>query len=183
MTMSVNTLEDDINGLKKYVEHFPDFPKPGILYKDVLSLLNSGDGIKLLDKILKQIALQLYGKVDCIAMCETRGFLFSPMIALHLNIPCIPVSKKGHLPGPVTEYSYVLEYGEDTLEIQLNSIKKGQRVLLVDDFLATGGTLAAASKLIKKCGGEIVQGLVLMEKLELEGRKLLDFPVISLLSD
>lgn len=80
--------------------------------RDVLSLYNSGDGIKLLDKILKQIALQLYGKIDCIAMCETRGFLFSPMIALHLNVPCIPVSKKGNLPGPVTEYSYVLEYGE-----------------------------------------------------------------------
>lgn len=81
-------------------------------FRDVLSLLNSGDGIQLLNKILKQIAFQLQDKIDCIAMCETRGFMFGPMLALHLNVPCIPVSKKGNLPGPVIELSYALEYGE-----------------------------------------------------------------------
>jgi len=181
--MTTNLLDVNTDGLKSYVEHFPDFPKPGILYKDVLSLLNNIDGIKLLDNILKQIALQLSGKIDCIAMLETRGYLFGPMIALHLNVPCIPVAKKGNLPGPTNELSYVLEYGEDTLAVQLNSVKKGQRILIVDDFLATGGTLEAASKLIREVGGVIVQGLVLMEKLELEGRKRLDYPMLSLLSD
>lgn len=83
-----------------------------IFCRDVLPLLNCGDGIQLLDKIMKQIALQLHGKIDCIAMCETRGFMFGPMLALHLNVPCIPVSKKGNLPGPVIQLSYALEYGE-----------------------------------------------------------------------
>lgn len=82
------------------------------LCRDILSLLNYGEGIQLLDKILKQIAHQFQGKIDCIAMCETRGFMIGPMLALHLNIPCIPVSKKGNLPGPVVELAYVLEYGE-----------------------------------------------------------------------
>uniref|UniRef100_A0A2S2NA80 Adenine phosphoribosyltransferase n=1 Tax=Schizaphis graminum TaxID=13262 RepID=A0A2S2NA80_SCHGA len=179
---STNTLEDNIKTLHQYIEHFPDFPKPGILYKDVLSVLNHGDGIKLLEKILKQISTHLRGKVDCIAMLETRGFIFGPILSLHLNVPCIPVSKKGNLPGPVIELPYILEYGEDILTVQLNSIIKGQKIFIVDDFLATGGTLEAASKLIKKAGGEVVQGLVLMEKCELEGRKRLDFPIISLIS-
>ncbi|NP_001280379.1 Adenine phosphoribosyltransferase-like [Acyrthosiphon pisum] len=176
-------LEDNINMLQQYVEYFPDFPKPGILYKDVLSLLSHIDGIKLLEKILKQISDQLRGKVDCIAMLETRGFIFAPILALQLNVPCIPVSKKGNLPGPVIEMSYILEYGEGILTVQLNSITKGQKIFIVDDFLATGGTLEAASKLIEKAGGEIIQGLVLMEKLELEGRKRLNFPMISLMSE
>lgn len=77
-----------------------------------MDVLNDGDGIRLLDKILKQISLQLHGKVDCIAMMETRGFIIAPMLALHLNVPCIPISKKGNLPGPVIELSYTLEYGE-----------------------------------------------------------------------
>ncbi|XP_060868752.1 adenine phosphoribosyltransferase-like [Metopolophium dirhodum] len=182
MTSTI-TLEDNILMLQQYVEYFPDFPKPGILYKDVLSLLSHSDGIKLLEKILKQISDQLRGKVDCIAMLETRGFIFAPILALQLNVPCIPVSKKGNLPGPVIEMSYILEYGEDILTVQLNSITKGQKIFIVDDFLATGGTLEAASKLIEKAGGEIVQGLVLMEKLELEGRKRLNFPMISLMSE
>ncbi|XP_022180361.1 adenine phosphoribosyltransferase-like isoform X1 [Myzus persicae] len=180
---STNTLEDNIKMLEKYVEYFPDFPKPGILYKDILSLLSHSDGIKLLETILKQIANEMRGKVDCIAMLETRGFIFAPMLALHLNIPCIPVSKKGNLPGPVIEMSYILEYGEDILTVQSNSIIKGQKIFIVDDFLATGGTLEAATKLIQKAGGEVVQGLVLMEKLELEGRKRLNFPMISLMSE
>ncbi|VVC37766.1 Hypothetical protein CINCED_3A019543 [Cinara cedri] len=139
--------------------------------------------MQLLEKILKQISLQLMGKIDCVAMLETRGYIIGPIIALQLSVPCIPVSKKGNLPGTLIEQSYTLEYGEDILTIQLNSIKKGQRILLVDDFLATGGTLKAASNLIKKSGGDIVQGLVLMEKCDLEGRKRLDFPIISLISD
>ncbi|XP_025425794.1 uncharacterized protein LOC112694517 [Sipha flava] len=181
--MSTNTLEDNINNLKNYIEYFPDFPKPGILYKDILSVFNSADGIQLMDRILKQISFNFHGKIDCIAMLESRGYMIAPILALELNVPCIPVSKKGSLPGPVIELSYVLEYGEDSLELQLNSIKKGQRILLVDDFLATGGTLEAASRLIKKCGGEVVHGFVLMEKLELNGRNKLDFPIVSILSE
>ncbi|XP_025208967.1 adenine phosphoribosyltransferase-like [Melanaphis sacchari] len=180
---STNSLEDNIKNLEQYIEYFSDFPKPGILYKDILSLFNHSDGIKLLEIILKQISIQLRGKVDCIAMLETRGFMFGPILSLHLNVPCIPVSKKGNLPGPVIEWPYILEYGEDILTVQLNSIKKGQKIFLVDDFLATGGTLEAASKLIEKAGGEVVQGLVLMEKCELEGRKRLNFPMIALISD
>ncbi|KAL4121524.1 hypothetical protein QTP88_014018 [Uroleucon formosanum] len=181
MTLTI-TLEDDVNMLQQYIEYFPDFPKPGIHYKDILSLLSHSDGIKLLEKILKQISDQLRGKVDCIAMLETRGFIFAPILALHLNVPCIPVSKKGNLPGDVIEMSYILEYGEDILTLQSNNIIKGQKIIIVDNYLATGGTLEAASKLIKKAGGEIVQGLVLMEKLELEGRKRLDYPIVSLMS-
>ncbi|KAF0772827.1 Uncharacterized protein FWK35_00009857 [Aphis craccivora] len=180
---STNTLEDNIKMLEQYIEYFPDFPKPGILYKDVLSVLSHSDGLKLLEVILKQISIKLRGKVDCIAMLETRGFIFAPILSLHLNVPCIPVSKKGNLPGPVIEFPYILEYGEDILTLQLNSITKGQKIFIVDDFLATGGTLEAATRLIEKAGGEVVQGLVLMEKLELEGRKRLNFPVISLLSE
>ncbi|XP_050522804.1 adenine phosphoribosyltransferase-like isoform X2 [Daktulosphaira vitifoliae] len=179
----INSFKDDVKELLEFVQYFPDFPKPGILYKDVLSAFNSAEGVNLISRVLQNYAESLRGKVDCVAMLESRGFLLGPIIALHLNIPCVPVCKKGNLPNPVFELSYSLEYGEDTVVIQLGSVQKGNRIVVVDDFLATGGTLQAATTLLKNAGGIVVECFVLMEKLELKGREKLDCHITCLVSE
>ncbi|XP_050440932.1 uncharacterized protein LOC126845934 [Adelges cooleyi] len=180
-TSPLNTQEE--NELRQYVKSFPEFPKPGIIYDDWAPVFSSSIGVSLINKLLKKYAETLRGKVDCVVMLESRGFLIGPIIALHLNVPCIPVCKKGNLPNPVIELSYSLEYGKDTIVIQPDSVKKGDRLVVVDDFLATGGTLKAATTLLTKVGGVVVEYFVVMEKLFLEGRKKLEFPVICFISD
>ncbi|XP_050522805.1 adenine phosphoribosyltransferase-like [Daktulosphaira vitifoliae] len=177
--MAVTSLEEDIACLKGYIKSYPDFPIPGIVYKDIFSVLNNCDGFQLLNKILKKYALDLKGTIDCVAMLEARGFLLGTLMALYLNVPCVPVRKKGKLPGRVAQLEYILEYGKDVLEVQLDAIKEGQRTLIIDDLLATGGTLRASIELLKKTGAKVVQALVIMELCDLEGRKKLDIPVKS----
>ncbi|XP_050440937.1 adenine phosphoribosyltransferase-like [Adelges cooleyi] len=171
--------EEDIACLKSYIKSYPDFPIPGILYRDIFSVLKSNDGLQLLNKILKNYAVELNGKIDCVAMLEARGFLLGTLMAVHLNVPCVPIRKKGKLPGRVEQLEYTLEYGKDVLEVQLDGIQAGQRVLIIDDLLATGGTLKAAIELLQKAGAQATQALVVIELCDLEGRKKVDIPVKS----
>lgn len=119
--------------------------------------------------------------IECVAALDARGFLFGPILALELKVPFVPIRKKGKLPGEVLSQSYKLEYGQDTLQLQSNSIKAGQRVIIVDDLLATGGSMNAACSLIKKVGAVVVECLVVMELLALKGRDNISDPVHSLI--
>ncbi|VEN56118.1 unnamed protein product [Callosobruchus maculatus] len=119
--------------------------------------------------------------VECVAGLEARGFLFGPLISLELNVPFVPIRKKGKLPGNLLSVCYSKEYGQDVLEVQENAIKPGKRVLLVDDLLATGGSLLASYHLVKKAGAQVAASLVIIELEPLKGRDTLPTDVISLI--
>ncbi|VVC37764.1 Hypothetical protein CINCED_3A013781 [Cinara cedri] len=137
--MALSSIEEDSLALKSYIKSYPDFPLPGILFRDIFNVFNNVDGLQLLNNILKKYAVELCGKVDCVAMLEARGFLLGPLMALHLNVPCVPVRKKGKLPGKVAQLEYTLEYAKDILEVQIEVFKEKKRILVIDDLLATGG--------------------------------------------
>ena len=158
--------------LKEYIRSIPDFPEKGIIFRDVTSILMDADGLKL---AIDELAKCLEGMdFDVIAGAESRGFLFGMPLAYKLNKPIALVRKKGKLPCETIEQEYELEYGTATLEMHTDSIKKGQRVVVVDDLIATGGTLKATCELVEKLGGEVVSIVALMELCGLEGRKKLD---------
>jgi adenine phosphoribosyltransferase len=166
--------------LKKLIREIPDFPKPGILFYDITTLLKDRLGFaQLIDALSEQY---LTKKVDLVLGMEARGFIFGPAVAYRLNAGFIPVRKPGKLPAATAKYDYALEYGTNTLEIHTDAIKKGQRVIIVDDLLATGGTAEATTKLAASCGAEIV-GLGFVVELDfLHGReKLSGYDVFSLL--
>ena len=143
----------DIN-LKSYIRDIPDFPKPGILFRDITPLLASPQGFRsAIDQLCDPFRAQ---QVDIIVGAEARGFIFAPPIAMELGVGFAPVRKLGKLPGETHAFSYELEYGEDSLEIHVDGVAPGQRVLVVDDLLATGGTVEACCKLIEKAGAKIV---------------------------
>ena len=157
--------------LKKCVRVIEDFPKEGISFKDITTLLQDGEALKY---TIDQIAEDLKDKnVDIVVGPEARGFLMGTPVAYGLGIGFVPVRKPGKLPSEVESYDYGLEYGKDTLEIHKDAIKPGQRVAIVDDLLATGGTMGAAAKLIEKLGGEVVSMQFLIELEELNGRDIL----------
>ena len=165
-----------------YVRTIPDFPEPGIMFRDITSVLQDADGLHLaIDEMQK-----LCGNpddFDVIAGTESRGFIFGMPIAYNLHKPLVLVRKKGKLPWKTTSVDYDLEYGKATLEIHIDAIKPGQKCLLVDDLLATGGTVKAGADLIEKLGGEVAGVLVLIELAGLEGRKKLEgFRVDSVLT-
>ena len=159
--------------LKDSIREIKDFPKPGIGFKDITTLLSNGEAFKFaVDEII----------ADVIVGPEARGFLMGTPVAYGMGIGFVPVRKPGKLPGEVEKYEYGLEYGTDTLEIHKDSIKPGQRVAIVDDLLATGGTMEAAAKLIEKLGGEVVSMQFLIELEELKGaEKLSNYHVNSLI--
>jgi adenine phosphoribosyltransferase len=166
--------------LKKLIREVPDFPKPGILFYDITTLLKDKLGFaQLIDALSEQY---LTKKVDLVLGMEARGFIFGPAVAYRLNAGFIPVRKPGKLPAATAKHDYALEYGTNTLEIHTDAIKKGQRVIIVDDLLATGGTAEATTKLAASCGAEIV-GLGFVVELDfLHGReKLSGYDVFSLL--
>ena len=140
--------------LKALVRTVPDYPKPGILFYDITTLLKDPTGFATLTDAMA--AHWLERKVDLVLGIEARGFIFGPALAYRLNAGFVPVRKPRKLPAPVVSVSYDLEYGSDTLEIHLDAIQPGQRVLLVDDLLATGGTMEATLKLVRRLGGEPV---------------------------
>jgi len=177
--MANTSIEEDALALKSFVKSYPDFPLPGIMFRDIFHVFQNTDGLHLLNNILKKYAIDLAGKIDCVAMLEARGFLLGTLMALHLNVPCVPVRKKGKLPGKVAQFEYTLEYAKDVLEVQLGVLKEGTRVLIIDDLLATGGTLNAAVHLLKKTGAVVTQAVVIMELCDLEGRKKTDIPIKS----
>ena len=166
--------------LKKLIREVPDFPKPGILFYDITTLLKDKKGfVQLIDALS---APYLGKKVDVVLGMEARGFIFGPAVAYKLGAGFVPVRKPGKLPSATTKFDYALEYGTNTLEIHSDAIEKGQRALIVDDLLATGGTAEATTKLAKSCGAEIV-GLGFVVELDfLHGReKLKGHDVFSLL--
>jgi adenine phosphoribosyltransferase len=166
--------------LKKLIREIPDFPKKGILFYDITTLLKDKAGFAtLIDKLSEHYIAQ---KIDLVLGMEARGFIFAPALAYRLNAGFVPVRKKGKLPAECVRFDYALEYGENTLEMLKDAIQRGQRVLIVDDLLATGGTAEATAKLASSLGGEIA-GLGFVVELEfLKGReRLKEYDVMSLL--
>lgn len=152
--------------IKKSIREIPDFPKPGISFKDITPILQDPN---LVEEIVLAFIEQIDFEVDVICAVESRGFFFGLLLANRLKLPFVPIRKEGKLPGDTVNYSYSLEYGTATVEIQQGSIKKGQRVLIHDDLLATGGTIHASAQLVKSQGG-IVSGLSFLVALNfLEG--------------
>ena len=167
--------------IDKYVTSIPDFPEPGIIFRDVTSVLNDPQGLKLAVDSL--CALTQGVEYDAIVGLEARGFLFGMPMAYLLNKPFIPIRKKGKLPRETVEISYELEYGSATIEVHKEDVKPGMRVILVDDLLATGGTLAAAAKLVESLGAEVEKVVCLLELQGLNGRQRLQgYPVASVLA-
>ena len=151
--------------LEEYVRSIPDFPEPGIIFRDVTSILQDADGLKLAVDSMQALLEDV--DADVIVGAESRGFIFGAPIAYNLHKPLVLVRKKGKLP---CETSYDLEYGSATIEMHKDSIKPGQKVVIVDDLIATGGTIEAAAKLIEELGGEVVKIVFLMELVGLNGR-------------
>ena len=169
-----------MDDLKKLIREIPDYPKPGILFYDITTLLKDPKGFhSLVDQLCEHYTGQ---KVDLIAGIEARGFIFAPALAYRLGAGFVPVRKPKKLPSKVASVTYQLEYGTDQLDIHEDAVKPGQRVLVCDDLLATGGTAAAAVKLIRQLGGEVVGAAFAVELNFLHGRaKLPGVDVFSLL--
>ena len=167
--------------LKSYIRDVPDFPKPGILFKDITPLLKEPVALKMAaDALVEGLADK---GIDKVVGMESRGFLFGPMLAERLGAGFVPIRKPGKLPYKTLNESYDLEYGTDTLEIHVDGIEKGDKVLIHDDVLATGGTALAATKLVENLGGVVVQCNFLIELSFLNGReKLTPFQVKSLMT-
>jgi len=166
--------------LKELVRTVPDFPKPGILFYDITTLLKDKKGFA---ELIDALAAHYIGKdIDLVLGIEARGFIFGPALAYRLNAGFVPVRKPRKLPAPTARVTYDLEYGADSLEIHLDAIEPGQYVVLVDDLLATGGTMEATVKLVQQLGGNIA-GLAFAVELDfLKGReKFSEFDVFSLL--
>ena len=155
--------------LKDYVTTIPDYPKKGIMFRDITSILDDADGLHLaidsLQDLLKGIDF------DVIVGTESRGFIFGMPIAYNLHKPFVLVRKKGKLPRETISETYDLEYGTETVEMHKDSIRPGQKVVLVDDLIATGGTIEAAAKLVERLGGEVVKMIFVMELEGLKGRE------------
>ena len=158
--------------LEEYVRSIPDFPEPGIIFRDVTSILQDADGLKLAIDSLQELLEGL--DFDVVVGTESRGFIFGVPVAYNLHKPFVPVRKKGKLPCETVEVSYDLEYGSATIEMHKDSIKPGDRVVLIDDLIATGGTIEACAKMVEGLGGEVVKMVFVMELAGLKGREKLE---------
>ena len=167
--------------IEEYVRSIPDFPEPGIIFRDITSVLQDADGLQLaIDSMIKLLDGVEY---DVVAGTESRGFIFGVPIAYEMHKPFVPVRKKGKLPCETISQSYDLEYGQATIEMHKDSIKPGQKVVIVDDLIATGGTVEACIKMIERLGGEVVKVIFLMELKGLKGReRLKGYDVASVIS-
>lgn len=154
--------------LASHLRDVPDFPKPGILFKDITPLLASPSAMRA---AIERLAALPFGTIDKVAAIESRGFLFGAPLALQLGKPFVPVRKPGKLPWKTNRVEYVLEYGTDAVEIHQDAVRTGERVLLVDDLLATGGTMGAACQLVESCGGVVAGCAFVVELCFLPGRK------------
>jgi adenine phosphoribosyltransferase len=166
--------------LKQHIRHVPDFPKAGILFYDITTLLRDPDGFRV---TVDQLSTPYVGQnIDVIVGIESRGFILGAAVAERIGAGFIPIRKPGKLPSKALKETYDLEYGKDALEIHSDAVERGQRVLIVDDVLATGGTAAAAAQLVKKLGGELHGLAFLIELLFLNGKtKLAGEQVFSVL--
>ena len=166
--------------LKKMIREVPDFPKPGILFYDLTTLLKDKDGLRRVIDILTE---KYQGKgIDKVVGIESRGFIFAPSLAYNLNAGFVLVRKKGKLPAETISASYDLEYGQDVLEMHKDAIEPGQRVLIVDDLIATGGTAAATVQMVHQLGGQVAALAFVVELEALKGGEKLDgFEFFSIL--
>jgi adenine phosphoribosyltransferase len=166
--------------LSSYIREVMDFPKKGIGFKDITTLLKDSDAFAFsIDVLYEKVVDYNFDKVVAI---ESRGFIFGSALAYKMGIGFVPARKKGKLPSETVSYTYELEYGSDTLEVHKDAISPNESVLIVDDLLATGGTASAAAKLIEKAGGSVSLFLFLIELRFLEGNKNLEgYPIISLI--
>jgi adenine phosphoribosyltransferase len=166
--------------IEDYVRSIPDFPKKGIIFRDITSVLEDADGLTLAIDSMKAFLDGV--DFDVVVGTESRGFIFGVPIAYSLHKPFVPVRKKGKLPLETISKEYDLEYGSATIEMHRNSIKPGQKVVIVDDLIATGGTVEACIQMIEELGGEVVKVLFLMELAGLKGReRLKDYDVDSVI--
>ncbi len=158
--------------IEEYVRSIPDFPEPGIIFRDVTSILQDAQGLRLAIDLMQEKLKDV--DFDVVAGTESRGFIFGVPIAYNMEKSFVPVRKKGKLPCETVSMEYDLEYGTAEIEIHKDAIRPGQKVVVIDDLIATGGTVEAAVKLIEKLGGEVVKIVFLMELAGLEGRKKLE---------
>ena len=166
--------------LEEYVVTIPDFPEPGIMFRDITSVIQDPDGLKLAVDGLVDLLRDV--DFDVIVGPESRGFIFGVPVAYLMGKGFVPVRKKGKLPRKTVSQKYDLEYGQAEVEMHTDAIKPGQKVVIVDDLMATGGSAEAAAKLVEKLGGEVVKMVFVMELAGLEGRKKLkDYLVDSLI--
>ncbi|XP_041971642.1 adenine phosphoribosyltransferase [Aricia agestis] len=172
-----------VSEFKKKLKSYENYPKPGILFWDIFAALSDGPTCKLLQSIIMEVVKTKFPDVQAVIGLESRGFLFSFSLAAELGIGCIPARKKGKLPGEVISYKYDLEYGSDILEIQKDVIRPGLKCLIVDDLIATGGSITAAAKLLQSCGAQVVGCLVVMEIEAIKGKDNIpeNIPVHSLI--
>jgi adenine phosphoribosyltransferase len=169
--------------LDSLIRDIPDFPQPGVVFKDITPLLADHGGFSAVIRALAESGRDADGNVvvDKVVGMEARGFILAAPVALALGAGFVPVRKAGKLPGPTHAVDYDLEYGQATLEMHRDAIREGERVLLVDDVLATGGTVAATTELVERCGGTVSGVVVLMELSFLPGREAVgDLPLRSL---
>jgi len=166
--------------LKQHIRAIPDFPEPGILFYDISTLLMHPAAWRTTVERLG--AEVLPRRPDLLVGIESRGFLTAAPLALHLGLGFIMVRKKGKLPGETIRHSYDLEYGSDTIEVQADAVRPGQRVVVLDDLLATGGTMRATVELLRGPGAEVVGAACIIELTFLEGRSRLDIPLSSLVA-
>lgn len=169
-----------MKSIEEYVRSIPDFPEPGIIFRDVTSVLQDADGLNLAIDLMQEKLKDI--EFDLVVGPESRGFIFGVPIAYNLHKPFIPIRKKGKLPCDTLSVEYELEYGSAEIEIHKDAIQKGQKVVIIDDLIATGGTNQAMIKLVEGLGGEVVKCVFLMELAGLNGRaKLQDYDVDSVI--
>ncbi len=167
--------------LKDYVTTIPDFPEPGVMFRDVTSVIQDAEGLRLaIDSLVEAVGDP--DEIDVIAGTESRGFIFGMPVAYILNKPFAMVRKKGKLPRETVSREYDLEYGKAAIEMHKDSVKPGQKVVIIDDLIATGGTVEAAISIIEELGGEVTKCVFLMELAGLKGReRLKDYDVESVI--
>lgn len=159
-------MANDNDDIRRRIRTIPDFPKPGIQFRDITTLLLDAEGLRL---TIDRMAEQVVGKVDLVAGIEARGFLFGAALAVKLGTGVLLIRKDGKLPGATIAEDYALEYGTDRIAIHADACAPGARVLLVDDLIATGGTARAAVRLLRKAGAEVVQAAFVVDLPELGG--------------
>lgn len=163
-------MADRLEQVKSLIKSHQDFPKPGILFRDIFPVLRNAQVFRHLIDLMCEETKKIEPDRNIIVGLDSRGFLFGPMIAEQLGVGFVPIRKAGKLPGKCLSVQYSLEYGLDKFEIQVDSITKGQKVIIVDDLLATGGSLKAAVELVTKVGGVVSGCLVIIELVDLNGK-------------
>ena len=176
MTMTMNELDY----VRSTVREVPDFPKPGILYLDITTATKDAKALKLMIDFLYEKFKD--EKIDYVAGIESRGFIFGAPLACRLNAGFVPIRKPNKLPADTIKESYSLEYGTDTIEMHADAVKSGDRVLVIDDLLATGGTAMAACKLVKKVGAEVIAAAFVIELDPLKGREKIESTGVKVVS-